>query len=104
MTRATTEGVGWLDELLAPGGRGPEARAQAYFMRGLLAVLQSDPDAARPALEQAVAEARETGQPPLLSGLLFPSSIAQHPGRGCHGRQDPNHTEPSPLPPPRPPL
>ena len=78
MTRATTEGVRWLDELLAPGGRDPEARAQAYFMRGLLAVLQSDPDAARPALEQAVAAAREAGQLRLLAESLSVASIAEN--------------------------
>ena len=78
MTRATTEGVRWLDEMLAPGGRDPEARAQAYFMRGLLAVLQSDPDAARPALEQAVAGARQAGQLRLLAESLSVASIAEN--------------------------
>src|SRR5437762_6203197 len=43
VTRATTEGVRWLDELLAPGRANPDSRAPAYFMRGFLAVLQSDP-------------------------------------------------------------
>ncbi len=78
MTRATTEGVRWLDELLAPGGGDLEARAQAYFMRGLLAVLQSDPDAARPALEHAVAGAREAGQLRLLAESLSVASIAEN--------------------------
>jgi predicted ATPase/DNA-binding CsgD family transcriptional regulator len=77
-TRATTEGVRWLDELLAPGGGGPQARAQAYFMRGFLAVLQSDPTGARPALERAVAAAREAGQPGLLSETLSMSSMAEN--------------------------
>src|SRR6266700_1556635 len=52
-TRATTEGVRWLDELLAsaPSGGGNAAvNGWAYFIRGFLAVLQSDPAAARPAL------------------------------------------------------
>jgi DNA-binding NarL/FixJ family response regulator len=70
--------VRWLDELLAPGGGGPEARAQAYFMRGFLAVLQSDPTGARQALEPAVAAAREAGQPGLLSETLSMSSMAEN--------------------------
>ena len=36
ITRATTEGVWWLDELLASGHGDPEVRAWAYFMRGFL--------------------------------------------------------------------
>jgi len=77
-TRATTEGGQWLDELLAPGGGNSEARAQAYFMRGLLAVLQSDSDAARPALERAVSAAREAGHLKLLSESLSAASIAEN--------------------------
>jgi predicted ATPase/DNA-binding CsgD family transcriptional regulator len=77
-TRATTEGVRWLDALLGPGGGSPEVRAQAYFMRGFLAVLQSDPTAARPALERAVAAAREAGLPGLLSESLSMASMAEN--------------------------
>jgi predicted ATPase/DNA-binding CsgD family transcriptional regulator len=77
-TRATTEGVRWLDALLAPGKGDPEARAQAYFMRGFLAVLQSDPNAARPALERAVAMARVAGQLGLLSESLSMVSMAEN--------------------------
>jgi predicted ATPase/DNA-binding CsgD family transcriptional regulator len=77
-TRATTEGVRWLDQLLAPGVGDPEARAQAYFMRGFLAVLQSDQAGARPALERAVEAAREAGQPGLLSEALSMASMAEN--------------------------
>jgi predicted ATPase/DNA-binding CsgD family transcriptional regulator len=77
-TRATTEGVRWLDELLAPGGGDPEARAQAYFMRGFLAVLQSDPAGARPALDRGVAAARDARQPGLLSETLSMASMAEN--------------------------
>jgi len=77
-TRATTEGVRWLDELLAPGGGGPGARAEAHFIRGFLAVLQSDPTGARPALERAVAAAREAGQLGLQSETLSMSSMAEN--------------------------
>src|SRR2546430_4451647 len=59
VTRATTEGVRWLDELLVRGIANPDSRAPAYFIRGFLAVLQSDPTMARPTLERAVAAARE---------------------------------------------
>ncbi|WP_431918546.1 ATP-binding protein [Nonomuraea jabiensis] len=76
MTRATSEGVRWLDELLASGLGDPRARARGYYMRGFLAVLQSDPAAARPALERAVTAAREAGQRSLLSQSLSLAAIA----------------------------
>ena len=78
ITRATTEGVRWLDELLAPGHGNPEADAWAYFIRGFLAVLQSDPATAMPALQHAVAAARETGQLSPLSHSLSMASIAEN--------------------------
>jgi predicted ATPase/DNA-binding NarL/FixJ family response regulator len=78
MTRATTEGVQWLNELLAAGPATPEVQARAYFFRGVLAVLQSDPIAARPALERAGAAARETGQLALLSHSLSMASVAEN--------------------------
>jgi hypothetical protein len=48
MTRATTEGVRWLDELLASGHGDRAIHPWPHFMRGFcmcgfLAVLQSDP-------------------------------------------------------------
>ncbi|MFI9845991.1 LuxR C-terminal-related transcriptional regulator [Nonomuraea sp. NPDC051941] len=76
MTRATSEGVRWLDELLASGLGDPPTRAHGYFMRGFLAVLQSDPAAARPALERAVAAAREADLRSLLSQSLSLAAIA----------------------------
>jgi len=76
VTRATTEGVRWLDELLAPGCGNLAVGAWPYFVRGFLAVLQSDPAAARPALERAVAAARATGHLNLLSHSLSMASIA----------------------------
>jgi len=75
ITRATTEGVRWLDELLAWDTM-PAAQPWAYFARGFLAVLQSDPAAALPALERGVAAARATGQLDALSQTLSMSSIA----------------------------
>jgi predicted ATPase/DNA-binding NarL/FixJ family response regulator len=77
ITRATTEGVRWLDELLARGA-GPVARPWAYFARGFLAVLQNDPAAAVPALARGVTAARATGPPEVLSQLLAMASIAAH--------------------------
>ena len=60
ITRATTEGVRWLDELLAAGAqRG--THSGAYFVRGFLAVLQSDPAAAVPALERVCARSPRDG-------------------------------------------
>jgi predicted ATPase/DNA-binding NarL/FixJ family response regulator len=77
ITRGTTEGARWLDELLASGHSIPEAEAWALFLRGFLAVLQSDPAAARPVLERAVAAGRETGQLIPLSHSLSMASIAE---------------------------
>ena len=51
ITRATAEGVRWLDELLGREA-GPAEHPWVYFVRGFLAVLQNDPTAARPALER----------------------------------------------------
>ncbi|WP_188193937.1 LuxR C-terminal-related transcriptional regulator [Nonomuraea sp. SYSU D8015] len=120
MTRATSEGVRWLDELLASAGddartissvragdargsssaRAGDARgrsspdagdprersspcardlrayAQACYLRGFLAVLQTDPAAARPALDRAITSARQTELLSLLSQSLSLASIA----------------------------
>jgi predicted ATPase/DNA-binding CsgD family transcriptional regulator len=81
ITRATAEGVRWLDELLtrpallAPQAP-PAAPPWAYFVRGFLAVLQNDPAAARPALELAVAVAQAAGRKDALAQSLAMASIA----------------------------
>jgi predicted ATPase/DNA-binding CsgD family transcriptional regulator len=77
-TRATTEGIRWLDALLVPGAGDAQARARAYFIRGFLAVLKADPAAARPALRAAVAAARHGDQRDLLSEALAIASIAEN--------------------------
>jgi len=76
ITRATTEGVRWLDELLASGRGNAETLPWGYFMRGFLAVLQSDPTAAQPALERATALAKEAGLLMPLAHALPMASIA----------------------------
>ena len=76
ITRATTEGVRWLDELLVSGTGNPETLAWAYFSHGFLSVLQSDPGAARPALERSVAAAREFRQGDVLAHALSLACIA----------------------------
>jgi len=75
ITRATAEGVRWLDKLL-PEAAEPAAPPWTYFVRGFLAVLQNDPAAARPALERGVTAARATGQRDALSQSLAMASIA----------------------------
>jgi predicted ATPase/DNA-binding CsgD family transcriptional regulator len=77
ITRATTEGVRWLDELLARDTE-PVAHLWAYFARGFLAVLQADAAAARSVLERGVTAARAAGQPDALSQMLAMASIAAH--------------------------
>jgi DNA-binding CsgD family transcriptional regulator len=76
ITRATTEGARWLDELLATGPGNSQPHGRARFMRGLLAVLQADPAAARPALDQAMTAARAGEQPRLLAESLSMASVA----------------------------
>ena len=76
ITRATTEGVRWLDELLASGPGNPATLGWSYFIRGFLAVLQGDWSTARPALERAMAASREAGQMVQLANSLAMASIA----------------------------
>ncbi len=82
ITRATTEGVRWLDELLAMSEGDPEARAPGLaFMRGFLAVLQVDPATARPLLQQAAESEREAGRlGPLTNALAMASAAANMAG------------------------
>jgi predicted ATPase/DNA-binding CsgD family transcriptional regulator len=79
ITRATTEGIRWLDAFLALAEeRGnTDGRGWGYFMRGFLAVLKADPAGSRPALHTAVAVARETGQRELLSEALAMAAVAE---------------------------
>jgi predicted ATPase/DNA-binding CsgD family transcriptional regulator len=76
ITRATTEGARWLDELVACGPGTPEAQFWAHFLRGFLAVLKADAVAAPPAIERALVQARELAQPEFLSQALSMASIA----------------------------
>jgi predicted ATPase/DNA-binding CsgD family transcriptional regulator len=75
ITRATTEGVWWLDQFLAAGQGNPVSLAWAHFMRGFLAVLQSDASAARDPLARAASAARELEMPSLLVQALTLQSI-----------------------------
>jgi predicted ATPase/DNA-binding NarL/FixJ family response regulator len=77
ITRATTEGVRWLDALLGSAGGGPQSYAQGYFMRGFLSVLKADPSTARPALAHAVTAARAAGQLRVLAESLSMASVAE---------------------------
>jgi DNA-binding CsgD family transcriptional regulator len=77
VTRATSEGIRWFDELLAlPGGDAPHALA--HFTRGFLAVLKADLTTARPALERAAATARDADLAGLRVQALSLGSIAVH--------------------------
>jgi predicted ATPase/DNA-binding CsgD family transcriptional regulator len=78
ITRATTEGMRWLGEFLTSEDGDPQARGWAYFMRGFLAVLKADPAAAKPALQAAVAAARQAQQPYLLTEALAMASNAEN--------------------------
>lgn len=78
ITRAQSEGVAWLDELLASGASTPDTMAWSNFLRGFLGVLQGDWVAARPALERAIATARSADLPIQLVNALAMSSIAEN--------------------------
>src|SRR3984893_3542555 len=78
MTRATTEGLRWLDQMLAVGEDNQQLLAVAYHFRGFLALLQSNPVAARPAFEAAMAAGREARQPQLMSQSISMASIAEN--------------------------
>jgi DNA-binding CsgD family transcriptional regulator len=78
ITRATSEGVRWLDEALAAAPVTPDAFAGAFHLRGFLALLQADPIAARTAFAHARAKARRAGLIPLLSQALSLASIGEH--------------------------
>ena len=73
VTRATTEGVRWLDAVLTSAGEA--AHPWPYFARGFLAVLQFDPTGGTAALERAVALARSAGLENALAQSLAMSSI-----------------------------
>ncbi len=82
VTRATTEGVRWLDALLSSAGQ--LAHPWAYFARGFLAVLQFDPAGGGAALEQAVALARAGGlKNALAQSLAMASILANMAGHGA---------------------
>jgi len=70
ITHGTTEGVRWLDPLLASGEASPRTRVRAYYLRGWLSLLQADAAAARRWIARALTTARETEQPALLSESL----------------------------------
>jgi predicted ATPase/DNA-binding CsgD family transcriptional regulator len=87
-TRATTEGVRWLDAFLAIGRGDPEPQARAEYMRGMLAVLLIDPTAATPALERAAAANREAGRlRPLVESLSMASIAANMAGDRASARR-----------------
>ena len=70
ITHGTTESLRWLDQLLGSGEASPLTLVRANYLRGWLSLLQADPAAARPWIARAIATARETGQPALLSESL----------------------------------
>jgi predicted ATPase/DNA-binding CsgD family transcriptional regulator len=77
ITRATTEGVRWLDQFLAAGEGNPVSLPWAYFMRGFLAILQSNPRAARGPLTRSVEAAREVEMLNVIPQSLTLLSIAE---------------------------
>jgi len=80
-TRATTEGVRWLNQLLELGVAHQDAQARGEYLRGFLHVLLVDPVAAMPSLERAVAADRAAGRDgPLVASLSMASVAANMAG------------------------
>ncbi len=77
-TCATTEGIRWLDAVLALGPGDPEPQARAEYMRGMLAVLLVDPTAAMAPLERAATASRAAGRLRPLVESLSMASIGAH--------------------------
>ena len=75
-TRATTEGVRWVDQLLDLEAADPEVQARGEYLRGFLLVLLVEPIAAMPSLERAVAADRAAGRVEALATALSMASIA----------------------------
>jgi hypothetical protein len=81
ITRATTEGMRWLDAFLAfEHGARTSARAWVYFMRGFLAVLKAEPAAAGPSLRLCGSCSASPPQGMLARKVPAPRMV---PGRGC---------------------
>jgi predicted ATPase/DNA-binding CsgD family transcriptional regulator len=78
ITRATGEGIRWFDELFASRSGDLQAHPLAQFLRGFLAVLQTDPGPAAPVLEAAAAAAGRAGYHSLQSQSLSMASIGRH--------------------------
>ncbi len=78
VTRATSEGIRWLDELLALPGAGHTPPALAHFTHGFLAVLKADLAGALPELERAAAAAQSAGLASLRVQALSLAAIAAH--------------------------
>jgi predicted ATPase/DNA-binding CsgD family transcriptional regulator len=76
ITRATTEGVRWLDQLLASGPGDPATLGWSWFARGFLAVLQGDTAAAVSPLQRAVTASRDSGNLVQLAHSYSMLSIA----------------------------
>jgi predicted ATPase/DNA-binding CsgD family transcriptional regulator len=76
ITRATTEGVHWLDQLLASGPGDPATLGWSWFIRGFLAVLQGDWAAAVPPLQRAITASRDAGNLVQLANSYSMLSIA----------------------------
>ncbi|HEX2681490.1 MAG TPA: AAA family ATPase, partial [Candidatus Dormibacteraeota bacterium] len=88
VTRATTEGVRWLDEFLGADAGDPAALALAYFIRGFIATLQGDAGAAESALTRAALLAPATRRPWLAVQSLAAASVVLN-LTGDHARAQP---------------
>jgi predicted ATPase/DNA-binding CsgD family transcriptional regulator len=77
-TRATSEGIRWLDAFLQMGDGDPAWQGWAYFIRGYLATLKGDAPGALTAVRTAVAHGRQHGQQAVLTEALVIASIAEN--------------------------
>ena len=86
-SRATSEGVYWLDLFLERREADPSALAHALYARGFMAMTQGDAAAAQPVLDEAEVNARAVGDLPLVARILSVSAGVRVMGRDLEGAQ-----------------
>jgi hypothetical protein len=86
-SRATSEGVYWLDLFLERREADPSALAHALYARGFMAMTQGDAAAAQTVLNEAEVNARAVGDLPLVARILSVSAGVRVMGRDLEGAQ-----------------
>ena len=86
-SRATSEGIYWLDLFLERREADPRALARALYARGFMAMTQGDAATAQTVLDEAEVNARAVGDLPLVARVLAVSAGVRVMGRDLEGAQ-----------------